>query len=89
MSMAKNEWEKIKINMVTGTTANTDIALTGITTADELIAVHGFDPDHATAASQVVDFTTNATITAANTIQLDVDSTGYDLQVFWVDKDAG
>ena len=75
-----------KVDLVNGTTATTNIAVTGIATGDRLVAVVGFDPDHATPASQVQNFTGEASITSSGNIQLSTtDTTGFDLLVIWLD----
>ena len=72
--------------IVDGTTATTNIAVTGIATADKLVAVIGFDPDHATPASQVQNFSGEASITSSGNIQLSTtNTTGFDLLVIWMD----
>lgn len=75
-----------QVDLVNGTTATTNIAVTGIDTGDKLVAVIGFDPDHATPASQVQSFTSEASITSNGNIQLSTtNSTGFDLLVIWLD----
>ncbi len=75
-----------KVDLVNGTTATTNIAVSGIKTTDRLVAVIGFDPDNATPASQVQNFSSEASITSDGNIQLSTtNSTGFDLLVMWLD----
>ena len=75
-----------QVDLVNGTTAAANIAVTGIATGDKLVAVIGFDPDNATPASQVQNFTSEASITSGGNIQLSTtDTTGFDLLVIWMD----
>jgi len=80
------ELQGLKVSLVDGATADTNIAVSGITTEDTLVSVIGFDPDNATAADQVKDFTGNTSITSNGNIQTSVDTSGYDLLVIWFDK---
>ena len=60
--------------------------MTGIAAGDKLVAVIGFDPDNATPASQVQNFTGEASITSSGNIQLSTtNTTGFDLLVIWMD----
>jgi len=78
------ELQSLTTTLVSGAAANTNIAVAGIKTADTLHSVIGFDPDNATAANQVKDFTGNTNITSDGNIQTGVDTSGYDLQVvYW------
>lgn len=75
-----------QVDLVNGTTAATNIAVSGIKTTDKLMAVIGFDPDNATPASQVQNFSSEASITSDGNIQLSTsNSTGFDLMVMWLD----
>ena len=75
-----------KVDLVNGTTATTNIAVAVIATTDKLVAVIGFDPDNATPASQVQNFTSEASITSSGNIQLSTtNTTGFDLLVIWLD----
>jgi hypothetical protein len=75
-----------KVALVSGTTASTNIAVAGIETGDELSAVIGFDPDNATPADQVQNFSGEASITSDGNIQLGTtNTTGFDLLVLWLD----
>ena len=76
----------IKVNLVNGTTAATNIAVSGIKTTDKLVTVIGLDPDNVTPADQVQDFTSEASITSDGNIQLSTtNTTGFDLLVIWLD----
>lgn len=73
--------------LVAGTTATTNIPVAGIATEDTIQSVIGHDPDNATPALQVLDLTSEASITSAGNIQLSTtNTTGYDLVVTWFNK---
>lgn len=78
----------LSFDLVSGDSASTNIAVSGIATDDTILKVIGFDPDNGTPADQVVDFTSNASITSAGNIQTDNSSSGYDLVVVWYNKDG-
>ena len=81
------EIQGLKFTLTAGAAADADITVTGITTSDTLASVIGFDPDNGTPADQVIDVTSEASITDDNDIQCDTtDTTGYDLLVIWYDK---
>lgn len=81
------ELQGLKFAVVTGATAATNIAVSGITTADTLVAVIGIDGDNATLSLTVVPYTTEASITSNGNIQLSLSNTStYRLVVIWFDK---
>lgn len=80
------ELQGLKVSVVAGTTANTDITVSGISTSDTILAVlelvgAGVD------VTDIQDETGNASITAANTIQISTDTSGSKLIVLWYDKE--
>ena len=74
----------LQISLVDGTTADTNIAVTGIATEDEIIFVGHFTTKAAIAT--LVDDTANCSITSAGNIQSATDTSNDLLQVFWIDK---
>lgn len=81
------ELQGLKFAVVAGANADTGITLTGAKTEDTLLFVLGLDPDNATPADQVIDWTSAFAITAADTIKAATQATtGYDLVVVWMDK---
>ncbi len=74
----------LKVDLVDGTTADTNIAITGITTDDELIFVGHFSTKASVAT--LVDDTANCSITSDGNIQSGTDTSSDLLQVFWVDN---
>ncbi len=73
--------------VVDGDSSATNIPVAGIATEDTIQSVVGHDPDNGTPALQVLDLTSEASITSAGNIQLDTtDTTGYDLVVSWYNK---
>lgn len=88
---------KLKTAVLSGAASTTNIALTGVaTTGDRLLSVVQFDVavDTGTSATgnkvqNVADLTSEATITAADTIQLSTtNTTGDKLLVVWYDASA-
>lgn len=83
-----------KFTVVNGTTANTNIAVSGINTQDRIVAVAKLDftlnegtPN--TRAWEASDLTTEASITSNGNLQLSsTDTTGEILLVFWIDITA-
>jgi len=80
----------LSFDLVSGDSAETNIAVTGIATDDTLAFVLGIDADNGTPADQVKDFTSDMSITSAGNIQggAGVDTSGYDLVVVWYNKDG-
>lgn len=78
---AITELQGLTVNVVNGTTAATNIAVSGIALVDTLVSVIMFT------AGVPSDVTADASITSAGNIQLaTVDSTGNKLQVMWFNK---
>lgn len=76
--------ENIKTSLVNGTTATTNIAVTGIVTTDKLLRVL-----HFTSGALTADLTSEASITSNGNIQLgSTDTSGDQLLVEWFDKPA-
>jgi len=70
--------------VVAGTTAATNITVTGIGLADKLVAVVRLDRDATAANINITSVLSEASITAANTIQLSTtNTTGDSLLVLW------
>ena len=81
------EMRALKVSVVTGAAAVTNIAVTGIATEDTILAVVGVDGDNATLALTVIDVTGEASITSAGNIQCATTNTSTNrLIVFWYDK---
>ncbi len=80
-----------KFTVVNGTTANTNIAVSGINTQDRIVAVAKLDftlsegtPN--TRTWEASDLTSEASITSNGNLQLfTTDTTGEILLVFWID----
>lgn len=81
------ELQGLKVSVVAGAVADTDIAVTGISTSDTIKAVIGIDTDAAAAADTVKDFTANVAVTAAGKVQADADLSAYRLIVVWYDAE--
>ncbi len=81
----------LKFTVVNGAAANSNIAITGIATADKIVGVAKLDftltegtPN--TRAWDASDLTGEASVTSAGNIQLDTtDTTGEVLLVLWLD----
>lgn len=89
MGVAKNDWERIKVNVVDGVNAG-DITLSGITTADKLISV--VDLNGASSAEVAIDQDDQASgiwIKEADTLTCSGDLSGKKLLVTWADVSAG
>jgi hypothetical protein len=89
----------IRIAVVPGAAADTNIAITGIQTRDVIINVQDIDLTVAGGAADPVDDpvvvnvaqvdrTSTTTITSAGNIQCSVDTTGGLLFVLWADRSA-
>lgn len=74
----------IKEAIVSGAGADTNIAVTGIATEDQLIAV--WEKDGSTHA--LTSRTSTTSITSAGNIQCTVATTGDTLMVLWLDRSA-
>ena len=74
----------LQISLVDGTTADTNIAISGIATEDEIVFVGHFSTKASIAT--LVDDTANCSITSAGNIQSGTDTSNDLLQVFWIDK---
>lgn len=87
---------KLKSNVVAGTTATTNIAISGIATTDRLVAVVRFNVEADTGdnasgdkVADVSDLLSEASITSAGNIQLSTtNTTGDKLLVIWYDQSA-
>ena len=75
----------LKFAIVSGTTADTDITLTGIATEDVIVSVISLE-DNTTA--DPVDRTSVTSITAANVIQTSTATASEFLCVTWIDRSA-
>jgi hypothetical protein len=76
----------LKFNLVTGAAANTNMAITGIVTNDELVFVGMFAT--AAAIATFADDTANCSITSAGNIQSATDTSSNQLFVVWLDTSA-
>jgi hypothetical protein len=76
----------IKVNVLAGTTASTNIAVTGISTEDTIIACLEFAT--AAAIATLTDRTSTTSITSAGNIQCTVDTTSDALLLIWLDASA-
>ena len=74
----------LKYELVSGTTASTNIAVAGITTDDVLIHVK----EEATSTAIKTDRTANSSVTSAGNIQCTDDTSSDQLHVLWLDVDA-
>lgn len=91
---AVKELQRLKVSVVAGAAADTNIAIAGIATVDTILAVLRFDiaADTGTDATgnkvaDLTDLTAEAAITSAGNIQLaDTATTGDKLLVLWFDK---
>ncbi|MDD5092789.1 MAG: hypothetical protein PHV74_00185 [Dehalococcoidia bacterium] len=81
------ELQGLKVNVAAGTTANTNIPISGITTEDTLKSVLQVEPDNGTSATMLTDRTAEASITSNGNIRLSTtNTTGKQLLVIWYDK---
>lgn len=79
----------LKVSVVAGAAANTNITVTGITTADSILSVLQVEPDNGTAATMLTNRTTETWISGAGTIKLTTTATtGKQLLIFWYDHDS-
>lgn len=82
------ELQGLKITVVAGAAADTNIAISGIKTEDTLLAVLEIQPPTAASGDTIKgDRTSEASITSDGNIQLTTtDTTGNQLLVVWWDK---
>jgi hypothetical protein len=71
----------LQFSLVAGTTASTNIAITGITTSDELLFVLHLST--AASIATALDDTANCSITSAGNIQSATDTSNDQLLVIW------
>jgi hypothetical protein len=77
----------LKVAVVTGTTADTNIAISGIATEDTLLAVLGINgTGEEVLADTLVDLSATTSITSAGNIQCTDSTASWRLLVFWYDK---
>jgi hypothetical protein len=76
----------IKMNVLAGTTANTNIAVAGIATEDIIVGCLHFTT--AASISTVADVTSTVSITSAGNIQTSDDYSSDALVLFWIDRSA-
>jgi len=82
------ELQGLKVTVVAGAAANTNIPITGITTKDTLVAVLQVEPDNGTTGTMLTDRTGEASITSAGNIRLSTTATtDKQLLVIWFDKE--
>lgn len=74
------ELQSLKVEVLAGAAADTNIAVTGIAVDDTLLSVIEF------VAGVPTDRTANASITSAGNIQVDVSTAGNSLQLMWFGK---
>lgn len=80
----------LRWNVVTGAAADTNIAVTGISTTDKIVYAFRFDRTSAGATLLVDDLTSEVVILSAGNIQLtDTVTTGDQLWLCWYDKTGG
>lgn len=72
----------LKMEIVTGANANTNIAVAGITTEDQLVAVI----EHDATSALPTDRTSTTSITSNGNIQCTVSTATDKLVVWWIDK---
>ena len=77
----KNEYEKIKSNIVDGAAASTDITLTGIAVGDKIIGIHN--------VSDLADVALTGLAITANKFQVTASTASKKLLVIWADVSAG
>lgn len=81
------EIQGLTFSTLEGTTKETDISVPNIATEDTVLYALALDPDNATASSQVLDVTSEVSITEAGKIQLSTtNTTGYSLVLVWYNK---
>ena len=80
------ELQGLRISVVGGAAANTNIAVAGIAENDTLLSVVRFDRNATAANITLADVSGIASITSAGNIQLTAATTGDSLIVFWYDK---
>jgi hypothetical protein len=78
----------LKMNVLVGTTATTNIAVTGIVTTDKIVSCVRVNRDATAANIDVADITSEVSITSAGNIQLSTtNTTGDVLLLQWWDKE--
>ncbi len=76
----------VKVNVVAGAAADTNIAIAGIKTGDKLVSVLQVEPDNGATGTMLTDRTGEASITSDGNIQLTTtNTTGKQLLVIWLD----
>lgn len=81
MGYAKNDYEKVKLSLVTGANANTLIEVAGMTSADKVLGVFNLTDTEAVSLAGLVVMNGGFKIAAATTAKK--------LLIHWVDVDAG
>jgi hypothetical protein len=76
----------LKFNLLVGAGANTNIAVTGIVTTDEIVFAGVFAT--AAAIATFADDTANCTITSDGNIQSATDTTSNQIFLVWLDTSA-
>lgn len=80
----------LRFNVLTGTTADTNIAVTGIATTDKILCATRFDRTSAGATLLTADLTSEIVILSAGNIQVtDTNTTGDKIWLWWYDKTGG
>lgn len=75
-----------KFAIVTGSTVDTDLTLTGIATEDTIVSCVSFAVPGTTAPP--IDRTTTMTISGANAVQSSTATASMELHVHWLDNSA-
>jgi asparagine N-glycosylation enzyme membrane subunit Stt3 len=81
-----NELQGLVVTTVAGANANTNIAVTGITTSDTLVGVIEFTVNTGNLTSTVNNRLSTTSITSAGNIQCTQSTSGSVLLVLWYDK---
>jgi hypothetical protein len=82
-----SQLSRMKFNVLAGTTANTNIAVSGIATDDVLMFCLRLDRDATAANITMADVTAEVAITSAGNVQLSTtNTTGDSLLLIWCDK---
>lgn len=78
---ARNEWEMLKFNVVTGANANTDITLTGITTTDKIVKIINL--------TDLADVDPAGLVIAADKFKITASTASKKILVIWADRSQG
>lgn len=86
---AVGELQRLKVNVLAGAAADTNIAVSGIKTEDTILTCLRLNRDATAANIDITNLTSETAITSDGNIQIDTTvTTGDTLILFWFDKNA-